>query len=187
MKDLSSESSNLMPIQLQPTGHPINPDLFLVLEQTKSSQVSKSKIINGSTSLHCNFDIEKLHRKLVFDVVNEVLVQKLEHPMILPARKLQGRLPSGQQLLKQLCSEIDQLHTEAFKSEDPDDDEYNILGEEILQQLPVDWNDYRREFPCIVLDIERSIFKDMIDELVCGEASSLKYKSSRRHRQLFAK
>ncbi|KAH0455615.1 hypothetical protein IEQ34_015647 [Dendrobium chrysotoxum] len=187
MKDLSSAPSNLMPIQLQPTGQPINPDLFLVLEQTKSSQVSKSKIINESTSLHCNFDIEKLHRKLVFDVVNEVLVQKLEHPMILPARKLEGRLPSGQQLLKQLCSEIDQLHTEVFKSEDPDDDEYNILGEEILQQLPVDWNDYRREIPCIVLDIERSIFKDMIDELVCGEASSLKYKSSRRHRQLFAK
>ncbi|KAF8112497.1 hypothetical protein N665_0064s0122 [Sinapis alba] len=56
LRDLSSE------FQLHASGHPINPELFLVLEQTKRRSSSGN---------------EKLNRKLVFDAVNETLVKKL--------------------------------------------------------------------------------------------------------------
>ncbi|XP_039131470.1 protein LONGIFOLIA 1-like [Dioscorea cayenensis subsp. rotundata] len=101
MKDLTA-----MPLQLHSSGHPINPDLFLVLEQTKSQ----------TNILRPKNDTEKLHRKLIFDVVNEVLVQKLEltSPYI-KTRKLSRILPTGQRLLRQVCSEIDQLENEKLE------------------------------------------------------------------------
>ncbi|XP_020577192.1 protein LONGIFOLIA 1 [Phalaenopsis equestris] len=173
---------------IAPSNRPINPDLFLVLEHTKSIHASNPENADENSLLHHNLDIEKLHRKLVFDVVNELLIQKLEptcwssHPW-----KLQAKLRSGTQLLKQLCSEIDQLQAEALKTEDRDEDDEDVFGEEILRRPPLDWTDYGRELPGIVLAIERSIFKDMIDEIVCVEAYSLNFKSGRRRKHLFDK
>ncbi|KAK8969578.1 Protein LONGIFOLIA 1 [Platanthera guangdongensis] len=172
MKELSPAPVGLMPIQLHPSGHPINPDLFLVLEQTKSSKMS-------------NFDTEKLHRKLLFDAVNEILIQILEGRRSISHRKLRGSVPSGQQLLKELCSEVDRIHADPLKA-DVFDDDSNIIDEKVLRKS-AEWNDFRRGVPGIVLDIERLIFKDLIAEIVNGEAAVQMHRCGRRRRQLFVK
>lgn len=193
MKDINCGPKGPMPIQLDPSGHPINPDLFLVLEQTKSSMLTKLESIHENTP-RPKPEKEKIHRKLLFDVVNELLIQKLEltspgaQPyQMLRARKLAGRFPGGRQLLKELCSEIEQLKADNSTSDCCNDDSNLILGQDVLRQLK-GWYEFSAEVPDMVLEIERSIFKDLIDEVVSGErASGLETKASRRRRQLFAK
>ncbi|PKA65882.1 Protein LONGIFOLIA 1 [Apostasia shenzhenica] len=173
MKDLiNSPLVGLMPVQIPP----INSDLFLVLELTKSSRLPKSETLNNeSTCRKSNYELEKLHRKLVFDVVNEVLGQKLELSCLEARSKVIGRFSSGQQLLKELCSELDKLQAESTKDE-ISDEESNITGEQ-EPRISIGWSDCSNEVLCIVLDVERSIFKDLIDDIISDEAalsSSLK-------------
>ncbi|KAJ4973611.1 hypothetical protein NE237_006785 [Protea cynaroides] len=186
LRDLSS---GLMSIQLHPSGHPINPDLFFVLEQTKAST---GMVIDKSIRSRPNQ--EKLHRKLVFDAVNEILVRKLTSTGPSPepwlrANKLAGRTLNAQQLLKELCSELDQLQVKnsvcSFDEEEEDSLE-NMLWEDVMHESE-NWTDFRKDVPGVVLDVERSVFKDLIDEIVNGEAASLRTKPSRRCSQLFAK
>lgn len=175
LEDLSARPTDPVGIKRHPSGHPINPDLFLVLEQTKSGLVSKP---------------EKLHRKLVFDVVNELLNQKLEltssnAEWSTQPRKLTRRFPSRQKLLKELCLDIEKLQAENA-GDDNSDVEIRISDEEVLHRSE-GWIDFDKETPRVVLEIERLIFKDLIDEVVNVEAvSSPQSKRSSRQRQLFA-
>ncbi|KAF8389921.1 hypothetical protein HHK36_024440 [Tetracentron sinense] len=167
--------SRLTTIQLHPSGHPINPDLFFVLEQTRASTTLPKDEHSCEKVARLKPYQEKLHRKLVFDTVNEILVRKLAlvTPLPEPFRpdKLAGRTLSTQQLLKELCSGIEQL--QANNSECSLDDE--------------DVRDFHGEVSGIVLDVERLVFKDLVDEIVSGEVANMRAKSSRRCRQLFAK
>ncbi|KAJ0980166.1 hypothetical protein J5N97_008421 [Dioscorea zingiberensis] len=195
MKDLTSRPAAPMSIQLHPSGHPINPDLFIVLEQTKSGLLSQLKPV-PETDLRPKFSPEKLHRKLIFDVVNEVLVQKLEltshdplSTLLIRARKLARIVPTGHRLLREVCAEIDELQAESLKDVNGEEDNNLISGEDVFQQEQ-GWDNSVVEMPGLVLEIERSIFKELIDEVVCGEANAaagLYAKSNRRRRQLFAK
>lgn len=104
LRDLAS---GLTAFQLHPSGHPINPELYFVLEQTKASLLAKGETNrDGMTSTMSN--PEKLHRKLVFDVVNEILAGKLNlvgpppEPSFKP-NKLAKKTLSAQLLLKELC------------------------------------------------------------------------------------
>ncbi|KAG0463399.1 hypothetical protein HPP92_019468 [Vanilla planifolia] len=191
MKDLIAVPKGLMSLKIHPSRYPINPDLFLVLEQSKTSEPTKYENIPGRKQLQHDLHVDKMHRKLVFDVINEVLVEKLEltfssfRPYLSPqAMKLKGKLPSGQLLLKELCSEIDRLHAEGLKAESWDDEDK--LTCEVLRDS-VGWNDHRIELPGIVLDVERWIFKDLIDDVLSGELCGVHHRCSRRRRQLFAK
>ncbi|KAM0951369.1 putative protein LONGIFOLIA [Dioscorea sansibarensis] len=189
MKDLTSRLAAPMSIQLHPSGHPINPDLFTVLEQTKSGLLSQLKPV-PEIGLKPKSSPEKLHRKLVFDVVNEVLVQKLEltshdplSTLLIRTRKFARNLPTGHRLLKEVWVEIDELQSESLKDVNGEEDDNLISGEQ-------GWENFGTEMPSMVLEIERSIFKELIDEVVCGEANAaagLHAKSNRRRRQLFAK
>ncbi|XP_077222728.1 protein LONGIFOLIA 1-like isoform X2 [Tasmannia lanceolata] len=189
LKDLASTRT---PIQLHPSGQPINPNLFFVLEQTKANCPSKSEPKYGNV-LQSKPDKEKLHRKLVFDSVNEILVRKLvftcqSEPWLRPD-KLMGTTPSGQQLLRELCSEIEQLR--AYGSErslDDDDDDWlgSLLRADVMCREE-SWTDFCREKSGMVLDIERLIFKDLVDDIVNGESLTQQARLSRRRRQLFAK
>ncbi|KAG1347781.1 protein LONGIFOLIA 1 [Cocos nucifera] len=193
MKDIDCGTMGPMPIQLHPSGHPINPDLFLVLEQTKSSMPTKLESIHENTP-RPKLEREKIHRKLLFDVVNELLIQKLEltspgaQPyLMLRARKLAGRFPSGQQLLRELCSEIEQLKADTTIHDCCNDDTNSISGQDVLRQSK-GWHEFSTEVPDVVLEMERSIFKDLIDEVVSREgASGVQTKASSWRRQLFAK
>ncbi|KAG1368658.1 protein LONGIFOLIA 1 [Cocos nucifera] len=173
MKDISCGPVGPMPMHLHLSSHPINPDLFLVLEQTKSGSFTKLESVHEK-SLRPKPGPEKLHRKLLFDVVNELLIQKLEltgtnaHPyLMLQARKLATRFHGGQDLLRELCSEIEKLKAKSSTSDRRNDDSNWILGEGVLQQSE-GWNEFSADVPNMVLEIERLIFKDLIDEVVSG-------------------
>ncbi|KAF5730199.1 hypothetical protein HS088_TW20G00571 [Tripterygium wilfordii] len=189
LRDLGS---GLSTFQLHPSGHPINPELFLVLEQTKaSSLLSKDEFSPGNFS-YIKPDHERFQRKLIFDAVNEILVRKSSLIGISPepwlkSDKLATKTLSAQRLLKELCLEIEQL--QANKSlcslEDEEDGLKSILWEDVTCRSE-NWTDFNGEVPSVVLDVERLIFKDLVDEIVRGEAASLPSKPGRR-RQLFAK
>lgn len=190
LKDLSSGPTQIQP---HPSGQPINPDLFLVLEQTKISCISKTEPARENL-LRSKPDKDKLHRKLLFDTVNEILIQKLAltgpqpEPWLQPI-KLAGVTPSGQQLLKELCLEIDRLQSDSSEGtlDDRDDGLKSYFREYVMHQVE-SWKDFRREVSGMVLDIERLIFKDLVDEIVTDESlPSLRAKPSRRRRQLFSK
>ncbi|XP_074576385.1 protein LONGIFOLIA 1-like [Curcuma longa] len=169
MLDLSSRPKS-MPFQLQPSGHPINPDLFLVLEQTKAVKENINQL---------KVNPEKIHRKLIFDLVNELLIQKLKLGSLgpLPNRHIQaryGRLPSGQHLLKELCSDIEHLKAESFTTDSHGNGD---------AELSEDWLYSDVELQMVVLEVERSIFRDLIDEVLGGEgAFGFQEKASRKQR-----
>ena len=49
------------------------------------------------------------------------------------------------------------------------------------------WTDFHGYLPGVVLDVERLLFKDLVDEVVIGESSGLRVKPSVRRRKLFGK
>ncbi|PIN07624.1 hypothetical protein CDL12_19808 [Handroanthus impetiginosus] len=168
--------SSLTNFQFHPSGHPINPELFLVLEQTKA----------GTEKTTQSMLKEKCHRKLIFDTVNEILARKLasggkfSEPWLRPL-KLAKRAKNSQNLLKELCSEIKELQarTSEFSSEEEDGRWKNILCLDMMHQNE-SWIDFDDEISGAVLDIERLIFKDLVNEIVMGESAGLKTKPGRR-------
>ncbi|KAI3463818.1 hypothetical protein Pfo_020481 [Paulownia fortunei] len=186
LRDLGS---SLTDFQFHSSGHPINPELFLVLEQTKASTSSNEecrtkKITQLTTS-------EKFHRKLIFDTVNEILARKLasagpDSEPWLRTHKLARNALNAQKLLRELCSEIEGLQAKNPKCSSDEEDEgwKNILCEDVMHRSE-SWIDFDDEVSGAVLDIERLIFKDLVDEIVLGESAGLITKPGRR--KLFAK
>ncbi|CAL0325759.1 unnamed protein product [Lupinus luteus] len=186
LRDLSSE---LLTFQYHSSGHPINPELFLVLEQTKaSSLISKEENFPGKVE-YMKLNTERFHRRLIFDAVNEILGAKLgpyPEPWLKPSRVTKKSM-SAQKLLKELCFEIEKM--QAKKSELSVEDEGDGLKSmpwEDVMHGSESWTDFYGEIPLVVLDVERLIFKDLVDEVVIGEAASLRIKSGSR-RKLFRK
>ncbi|KAL4324709.1 hypothetical protein GQ457_11G026870 [Hibiscus cannabinus] len=190
---LKDFGSGLTTFQLHPSGHPINPELFFVLEQTKaSSLLSKEDSNTGNVSLS-KPDHEKFHRKLIFDSVNEILLGKLALFVAFPepginSGKLATKSITAHQLLKELCFEIEQLQAKKAKSdlEENEDGLKSILWDDVMSQSE-SWTDFKGEISGMVLDVERLVFKDLVNEVVIGEEGSLRAKQSRRRRQLFSK
>ncbi|XP_078180122.1 protein LONGIFOLIA 1-like [Carex rostrata] len=164
-------------VQLHASGNPINPDLFLVLEQRKSGWVVKPEGRIKS-------DPQKTHRKLMFDLVNELLLQKLDFKtMVMKSINRQVSF-GGQKLLREICAEIEELKREKGSSED----ESNVLSGKDMMKRSDGWAHFGREASGIVLDIERSIFKELIDDVVTGEVMhGPKARANRRRKQLFFK
>lgn len=180
LRDLSS---TLTDFHFHPSGHPINPELFLVLEQTKASSMLGAEHATP----------EK--RRLVFDTVNEILARKLvpTEPW-LRRLKLSRTAVNAQKLLRELCSEIEALQgrsTKCSSSSSGEDDERwkSVVCKDVMCHESGCWTDFDGEVSGAVLDIERSIFKDLVNEIVIGEAaaaSGLKIKPVGRRRP-FAK
>lgn len=188
LRDLGS---SLTTFQLHPSGHPINPELFFVLEQTKASSMLAKEECIPEKATHAKE--EKFHRKLIFDAVNEILVDKLglvgipPEPWLKPERLAKKTL-NAQKLLKELFFEIEQFQAKKLDCglEDEDDGLKSILWEDVMHRSE-SWTVFHGEISGAVLDIERLIFKDLIDEIVIGEAASLRAKPAARRRKLFAK
>lgn len=172
LKDLDHGMSA---IQLHSPGHLINPNLFLALEQSTTVKWpfdgdSYSKL--NSTSE----DRNKVQRKLVFDTVNEILLDKLvaerSSKHWLSKSTIAGTDSRGQQILKELCTQIDQLqnNNQSGSLHDYDDASRNMIWKDLMYPSRY-WGNYQNDIPGIVLDIERQIFKDLITEIVMNEAS----------------
>lgn len=164
-KDLSCSS---IFTQLHPSVHLINPDLFHILEQAKSKTQVGDEESRGKMNQSELY--EKIHRKLVFDTTDEILVHIListgfSDPCF-SSNKLGLKSFTGERLLEKICSEIYHLQTNPECS------------------LPYKDDVIESQVPGIVLDIERLIFKDLICEIVSGEAS-LPIRLNKPCRQLF--
>ncbi|KAI4346689.1 hypothetical protein L6164_007562 [Bauhinia variegata] len=156
-------------------GHPINPRLFPALEQIKTTK-GVSNIGGSNKKIVKTSNPEQTRRKLIFDVVNDILVQKLAletSSQWFQPNKLTGRKPWGEQLLNELCSEIDQLQCNKSNSSLADEDENLrslLQGDPMLHQTI--WTNCYSEISDIVLDVERMIFKDLITDIVRDEAAN---------------
>ncbi|KAJ6676858.1 LONGIFOLIA PROTEIN [Salix viminalis] len=187
LRDLSS---GLSTFQLHPSGHPINPELFFVLEQTKASNLVSQEECSPGESFHSKTNPEKFHRKLIFDAVNEILVKKLALVGLSPepwlkSGKLAKKTLSAQKLLKELCSEMEQLLVKKSECSLEEDGLKSIFWYDVMRRSE-SWVDFHSETSGIVLDVERLVFKDLVDEIVIGEAAGFRTKPGRR-RQLFGK
>ncbi|KAL5077974.1 hypothetical protein RYX36_016958 [Vicia faba] len=189
LRDLSSE---FLTFQLHSSGHPINPELFLVLEQTKASSLLSKEETTLEKSAFSKQNTEKFHRKLIFDSVNEILGAKLGYSSEpwFQLNKLTKKNLSSQKLLKELCFEIEKVQakkTETCPEDDEEDDGLkSLLCEDVIHGSEC-WENFNGEIPGVVLDVERLIFKDLVNDIVIGEAAGLRVKSSVRRRKLFAK
>ncbi|GMQ10961.1 hypothetical protein CsSME_00053760 [Camellia sinensis var. sinensis] len=191
LRDLNSSTTTF---QLHPSGHPINPELFLVLEQTKASTRQKEESNIENVVLMKN-DKEKFHRKLIFDAVNEILVGKLAsmgffpEPWLRP-EKLARKSVSAQKLLRELCSDIERLQVKKSSDcglEGEDDSLKSILFGDVMNKRAESWTDFRAEISGMALDVERLIFKDLVGEIVRSEVTTgTRTKPGRRCRKLFA-
>ncbi|KAK5783203.1 Tip elongation aberrant 1 [Gossypium arboreum] len=121
------------------------------------------------------------HKQLTFGEVNEIRVRKLvkqsseiDKPCVVEDRK-----PKRQDVVRDSCSDIDKLPT---VSSTRLDDEINSVQSILMGDLKVgaiDWSKCKSEIPWVVLDVERLIFKDLICEIISGEAAN--------YRRLFVK
>lgn len=162
---------SLMFTQFHRPSHPINPKLFLDLEK-------KWGVANNSDDKYSSQKSapSKHQRKLIFDVVNEILFQKLASSSssgscFLP-NKIGRKSKNRQELLMELCSEIDKLQA---------NNSVCSLEDEVL------WEDFSSEVSGIALDVERLIFKDLIGEVLNGEAALSRAWPRGHYRQLFPK
>lgn len=154
----------------QSSAYLINKKLFLALEQIKTNK----RLCNIEDSTKTN---EQMQRKLIFDFVYDILIQKLisgnsPSKWFLPNELAGGKL-RGQQLLYEICSEVDKLQHKNKNAS-------LITEDENLMHNPTMWTICNSEIPDIVLDIERLIFKDLITEVVRGEAANYPGKHCRQ-------
>ncbi|XP_015579923.1 protein LONGIFOLIA 1 isoform X1 [Ricinus communis] len=173
---LKDFGSGFITNHLRQTSYPINPTLFLSLEQSKASTMFSNDKKNRTKISKSELQNE-LHRKLVFDAVNEILIHRLllesspKHG--LSSNMLADKRPWGQQLWGELCSEVDRLQNNGANCSLDDEDSLTSVLRADLMHRSKNWSTCNSEIPGLVLDIERLIFKDLISELITGEALGL--------------
>ena len=186
---LNELKSSFMAYQLHSSGHLINPNLFPALEQTKRS-IRLLNVKDNGRKVNRLEPIEKNHRQLIFDAVNEVLVRKLKegtYKQWFSPSTLEDRRPRRQQLVRDLCSDIDKLQTASNVSLDDEDDGLKSILWGDLTLGSMDWTECLSEIPWIVLDVERLIFKDLICEVISDEAANAQGQPGGHCRRLFLK
>ncbi|KAH0890813.1 hypothetical protein HID58_053242 [Brassica napus] len=108
-------------------------------------------------------------RKLIFDTVNEILAQRFTAEGCTKPRLTANpittmeNISKGEQLLKTLCLEIDRLqenNSQCVLEDDKEDLTWNDL-----QCHGMNLKAFEGETPGIVLDIERMIFRDLVNEV----------------------
>ncbi|KFK25775.1 hypothetical protein AALP_AA8G158400 [Arabis alpina] len=185
---------SMMSIQLHQAHLPINPSLFFILEQNKTSNVTQQDNKHNSRGFGQQQStnlIERIRRKLVFDTINEILARRFAAEgctkqtsimsSISPLRTT-DKSSKGKELLQILCSEIDRLQDDSNCILDEDDED--LIWED-LQSQGMNWKEIEGETPGLVLDIERLIFKDLISEVVTSEVAAFPGMLSGQPRQLF--
>ncbi|PUZ40652.1 hypothetical protein GQ55_9G441500 [Panicum hallii var. hallii] len=149
----SELGSRMMPCQFQLPSYPINTGVFLILEQAKPAA-------------------GKLHRKLIFDLTNELIAQKIRNggSVRQPLQLFRCKKSSGLHLFKELCSEIEILQSEASIIRLSEEEEEESKPAKNAVDEMGKWKSFDSELQGMVLDIERYIFKNLIDEVINGEA-----------------
>ena len=102
-------------------------------------------------------------------MVNETIAQKMNICRFgsRPVKFLQSKKLSGWQLFRDVCTEIDGRLTKCSE----EDENENMLADENIVGGTKDWMSFDTELHGMVLEIERYIFKDLIDEVIDGGAT----------------
>ncbi|KAI3777012.1 hypothetical protein L1987_46805 [Smallanthus sonchifolius] len=172
---LKDPDSAIRIAQLHSSGSLIKPELFHILEKTNYECHKKYPSSKSN---------ERVRRKLIFDSVNDILFRKLAMSGF--SGKGCGRFVDGEKLLRELWLEIDNLQSSSERCIYDEDDEVKILVSADVNKNSQDWNTYCHEVPGLVLDIERLIFKDLIDEIVNADARGVQDRLGRHCRRLFS-
>ncbi|KAL9252846.1 LONGIFOLIA 1-like protein [Drosera capensis] len=150
----------------------INPKLFCILEQTRSILPSVAALPSSNRNVASRLE-DKVERRLVFDVTNETLVQKLYftdlYPTLSPScsKKPKGSSISGPRLLKELSAKIESLQANSSNNKfDNEEDFLRGIIEKDLINGSLDWMLSGEEVPGLALDVEHLIFKDLVVKLL---------------------
>lgn len=178
---LLKESSFISATEQPVLSHLINPDMFDVLEQTEEiREAIKGGVAEKNVKMKLN---NRIQRKIVFDMVDEILVHKVTTGGLFTAGK-KGTSPQG--LLKEVYLELDRVCKIPDCNLDEEDEMIRLLTADMMRQSE-DWVSCSSEVPALVLDIERLIFKDLINDLITGEITDHQNLSKRHCRKLFSK
>lgn len=155
-------------VSVSPAGQLFTQKLFPPLEHIKASD----RISNGIQEIPWIKCTDKLQRRLLFEVVNEILVEKFvwDH-----SKKWLGKRNNYQhQLVHGSCSEIVQLQANRFScsSDEENDGLKNIIEKDPNNQSAV-WAERVSDSSGVVLDIESLIFKDLVNEVVTRAAGHM--------------
>ncbi|KAK8684474.1 hypothetical protein V6N13_040501 [Hibiscus sabdariffa] len=181
---LRDRASGSTTFQLHSSDHPINPELFFVLQQTKVSSLLSKEDGNSRKVWLSKPRHQKFHRKLIFDLVNAIIVGKLA----LVGDSAEPWINSGKLARKtlKLCMEIEQLQA---KKSNSDTEEVDGLKSILWEDVMCPPESFKGGISEVVLDVERLVFKDLITETMIGEEGILKSNQQQQHRkrQLFSK
>ncbi|KAJ0691826.1 putative protein LONGIFOLIA [Helianthus annuus] len=127
-----------------------DPNVFLSIEK----QFYESKNISHV------FNISKGHRKLVFDVISEMLDRNRQ----MPPWKVSIR--DSRASVKQIWNEFQKIRELIINTGD-DIDLLELVTRVLKKEVEVkDWDDYPIETSEVILDVERLIFKDLVGDLI---------------------
>ncbi|KAL6507374.1 protein of unknown function (DUF4378) [Orobanche gracilis] len=154
----------------------INPNIFHALEEIGEINGEQAEK-NSGKELN-----QKMQRRIVFDTVNEILVRKITSD---GSYTLGRRSMSSEGLVKELYLEMDHLRGMRYGDLDDEDVGSIRLLTADMKYPSDDWTNYNSEVPVVVLEIERLIFKDLINEVVTGEVEGLQDWPRKHFRQLF--
>eukprot|EP00252_Welwitschia_mirabilis_P025598 TRINITY_DN8075_c0_g1_i1.p1 TRINITY_DN8075_c0_g1~~TRINITY_DN8075_c0_g1_i1.p1 ORF type:complete len:1083 (+),score=257.88 TRINITY_DN8075_c0_g1_i1:264-3512(+) len=144
------------------SGYPVDPQLFHDLKQ-KYSNPSFTNTHKGFRS-SSKLTAKNIDFGLIFDTVNDILHKLLSPYLQLSSfRKIWHKRPSGNQLLQQVWEGFESLP--CIQSEDMYENLCTIITKDLAQRTN-SWSDTRLEYAGLVLDIERMLFKDLIDETI---------------------
>ncbi|KAL6563827.1 hypothetical protein OROGR_002786 [Orobanche gracilis] len=141
---------------------PVDSDTFLLLE--------KQQFRKG----HDTSEVARLHRKLIFDTIFEILDRKRELP---PCNNGSITMPS----LEKIWSEVEKIRE---REKDSGEDLFETICSVLKRDLAINgWGGCPVEISEAVLDIERLIFKDLICDSI-GDLAALASRESKAFKGL---
>ncbi|KAI4320378.1 hypothetical protein MLD38_033867 [Melastoma candidum] len=174
------DTGNLMTIRHQPSGT-IMTNLFSTLGHDKQHNYLQPEedLSEGFLDLSQSKSGERIQRKLLFDVIDEILVEKLtsnSHVNRFLPHSPAVKKTRQEQLLKGLHSEIAHLQVydnSKCNTENEDEDFIQTILQRDLERESHSWKGFYDD-SSIMLDIERLIFKDLVTEVVTDNAAVIR-------------
>ncbi|KAF9606025.1 hypothetical protein IFM89_022151 [Coptis chinensis] len=148
-------------------------DLVYVSEILKASDLIYDSDLYSLLERQCyktnSSYLSKVHRKLIFDTITEILDRKKQLP---PWKAVSCINPTttGKLSFRQIWSEFSRIR-EPSLAEDLSEVICGVLKKDLADETINGWEDCAIETSEVVLDIERSIFKDLISDTIRDLAS----------------
>ncbi|XP_020572876.1 protein LONGIFOLIA 2-like [Phalaenopsis equestris] len=131
-----------------------------------------------------NTNPQKLHQKPSLDAMNQILAQEID--VASSGCPFEQMLNSGsfkiKHRYKELCAEVKCLRS----CKDGNMDDKSMIHKDLIWNLQR-WDSFKSELPMLDVEIERMIFKDLLNEVINGLTAVALDAKERRKRQVFEK